>query len=127
VGLRRGRSAWCWTGPFCWPIFWVRVPFLMVRMVSAFSLGRGATGAAAERRRNLIAVSIASFLASVGFMVVMPFLPGLLREVTGGDAASTGLWLGLAIGISPLMTALTGPFWTALGERYGRKAMLERS
>jgi len=96
-------------------------------MVSAFSLGRGATGAAAERRRNLIAISVASFLASVGFMVVMPFLPGLLREVTGGDAASAGLWLGLAISIAPLMTALTGPLWTAMGERYGRKAMLERS
>ncbi|MGE3909122.1 MAG: MFS transporter [Chloroflexota bacterium] len=70
---------------------------------------------------------MASFLASVGFMVVMPFLPGLLREVTGGDAASTGLWLGLAISIAPLMTAITAPIWTSLGERYGRKAMLERS
>jgi MFS family permease len=96
-------------------------------MVSAFSLGRGATGAAAERRRNLIAVSVASFLASVGFMIVMPFLPGLLREVTGSDAAASGLWLGLAISIAPLMTALTGPVWTTLGERFGRKAMLERS
>lgn len=99
----------------------------MVRMVSAFSLGRGATGAAAERRRNLIAVSVACFLASVGFMVVMPFLPGLLREVTGADAAGVGLWLGLAISIAPLMTAITGPIWTAMGEKYGRKAMLERS
>jgi DHA1 family multidrug resistance protein-like MFS transporter len=96
-------------------------------MVSAFSLGRGATGEAAERRRNLIAISIACFLASVGFMVVMPFLPGLLREVTGGDAASTGLWLGFAISIAPLMTALTGPLWTSMGEKFGRKAMLERS
>jgi MFS family permease len=96
-------------------------------MVSAFSLGRGATSVAAERRRNLIAISVACFLASVGFMVVMPFLPGLLREVTGGDAASAGLWLGFAISISPLMTALTGPLWTSMGEKYGRKAMLERS
>jgi MFS transporter, DHA1 family, multidrug resistance protein len=99
----------------------------MLRMVSAFSLGRGASGAAAERRRNLIAVSVACFLASVGFMVVMPFLPGLLREVTGADAAGVSLWLGLAISIAPLMTALTGPIWTSLGEKYGRKAMLERS
>lgn len=99
----------------------------MVRMVSAFSLGRGATGAAAERRRNLIAVSIVSFLASVGFMVIMPFLPGLLREVTGSGAAGSGLWLGLAISIAPLATALTGPLWTSMGERFGHKAMLERS
>ena len=99
----------------------------MVRMVSAFSLGRGAAGAAAERRRNLIAISIACFLSSVGFMVIMPFLPGLLREVTGSDAAGSGLWLGLAISIAPLATALCGPIWTSLGERFGHKAMLERS
>jgi DHA1 family multidrug resistance protein-like MFS transporter len=99
----------------------------MVRLVSALTLGRGVAGAAAERRRNLIAVSVVSFLASVGFMVIMPFLPGLLREVTGSDAASAGLWLGLAISIAPLMTALTGPLWATMGERFGRKAMLERS
>ncbi len=99
----------------------------MINLVSAFSLGRSATGAAAERRRNLIAISVASFLSSVGFMVVMPFLPGLLREVTGGDAASSGLWLGLAISIAPLMTAITAPIWTVMGDRFGRKAMLERS
>lgn len=99
----------------------------MVRMISAFSLGRGAAGAAAERRRNLIAISVVSFLASVGFMVVMPSLPGLLREVTGADAAATGLWLGLAISVAPLLTAVTGPLWTSMGERFGRKAMLERS
>jgi DHA1 family multidrug resistance protein-like MFS transporter len=96
-------------------------------MVSAFSLGRGATGATAERRRNLIAISIACFLASVGFMVIMPFLPGLLREVTGSDAAGSGLWLGLAISIAPLATALCGPIWTSMGEKFGHKAMLERS
>jgi len=99
----------------------------MVRLVSAFSLGRGATGAAAERRRNLLAISIACFLASVGFMVIMPFLPGLLREVTGSDSAGSGLWLGLAISIAPLATALCGPLWTSLGDRFGHKAMLERS
>src|SRR5215211_6150319 len=115
VGLRRGRSTPVEPALFAGHIFRVRFPLLMVRMVSAFSLGRGATGEAAERRRNLIAISVASFLASVGFMVVMPFLPGLLREVTGGDGASTGLWLGFAISIAPLMTALTGPLWTAMG------------
>lgn len=99
----------------------------MIQIYSAFSRGRGAPSAAAERRRNLLAVSLAAFLASVGFMVVMPFLPGLLREVTGVDSTASGLWLGLAISIAPLMTALTGPIWSAVGERYGRKAMLERS
>jgi DHA1 family multidrug resistance protein-like MFS transporter len=81
---------------------------------------------AAIRRRNLFAVSVASFMASIGFMVVMPLLPGLLHEVTA-DAASIGLWLGLAVSVAPLMTAATGPFWTTMGERFGHKLMIERS
>ena len=99
----------------------------MVHVFSALRAGRGASNADAVRRRNLIAVSVAAFLASVGFMVVMPLLPGLIREVIGGDGSQVGLWLGLAISVSPFLTALTGPFWAALGERFGRKAMIERS
>ena len=97
----------------------------MTRFLSAFSSGRGATGAGTARRRNLLAVSLAAFLASVGFMVVMPVLPGLLQDVGAGGAI--GVWLGLAISVSPLLTAVTGPFWATLGERYGRKAMIQRS
>ena len=62
-----------------------RVPFSMIRTLGALSHERSADRAATARRRNLIAISIACFLASVGMMVVMPSLPGLLREVSGGD------------------------------------------
>jgi len=99
----------------------------MAHILSLFTAGRGATPADAARRRNLLAVSLASFLASVGFMVVVPLLPGLVREVVGADVASAGLWLGLAISVSPLLTALTGPFWGALGDHYGHKLMIQRS
>ena len=99
----------------------------MVRIFSALSAGRGATRADAARRRNLLALSLATFLASVGFMIVMPLLPGLIRESVGGDGAQVGPWLGLAIGVSPLLTALTGPFWSVLGDRFSRKAMIQRS
>jgi DHA1 family multidrug resistance protein-like MFS transporter len=99
----------------------------MIRTLGALSHERSADRAATGRRRNLIAISIACFLASVGMMVVMPSLPGLLREVSGGDTDAAGLWLGLAISIAPLMTALTGPLWASIGERYGRKGMMERS
>ena len=99
----------------------------MIRIFSALSARHGATRADAARWRNLLALSLATFLASVGFMIVMPLLPGLIRESVGGDGAQVGPWLGLAIGVSPLLTALTGPFWSVLGERFGRKAMIQRS
>ncbi|MFN8523373.1 MAG: MFS transporter [Chloroflexota bacterium] len=88
------------------------------------TLDGGLTG---QSRRNLLAVSLASFLASVGFMVVMPLLPTLLRETSADGAANMGLWLGLAISVAPLLTAATGPLWTAMGERLGHKMMIERS
>ena len=103
----------------------------MLRVFSAFSAGRGADRAAADRRRNLLAVSLASFLASVGFMVATPVLPGLIIQVTTPDSLGAGLgvglWFGIAISVAPLLTALTGPFWASLGERFGHRAMIERS
>jgi MFS family permease len=103
----------------------------MLRVFSAFSAGRGADSAAADRRRNLLAVSLASFLASVGFMVAMPVLPGLMNQVSSPDSVGAGLgvglWLGIAISVAPLLTALTGPIWASMGERFGHRAMIERS
>ena len=103
----------------------------MLRFLSAFSAGRGVDSAAADRRRNLLALSLASFLASVGFMVAMPVLPGLMTQVSTPDSVGAGLgaglWLGIAISVSPLLTALTGPIWASMGERFGHRAMVERS
>src|SRR3954465_14099809 len=82
----------------------------MIRSLAAFSRERRTDRGDAERRRNLLAISVACFLAWVGMRVGMPSLPGLLREVSGSDSAGAGLWLGLAISVAPLMTAITGPF-----------------
>src|SRR5919112_6108666 len=103
----------------------------MLRVLSAFSAARGADSAAADRRRNLLAVSLASFLASVGFMVATPVLPDLITQVTTPDSLGSGLgvglWFGIAISIAPLLTAVTGPIWPSRGERFGHRAMIERS
>ncbi len=99
----------------------------MVQILSSFSAAPSALSAEAASRRNNLAITLAAFLASVGFMVVMPSLPGLIREVAGADLGRSGLWLGLAIGVSPLLTAITGPMWAIVGARYGHKPMIERS
>ncbi len=99
----------------------------MINIFSALLAGPGRTPTDAARRRNLLALSLATFLASVGFMIVLPLLPTLIRESLAGDVDQLGPWLGLAISISPLLTALTGPFWTVLGVRFGHKAMIQRA
>jgi DHA1 family multidrug resistance protein-like MFS transporter len=79
------------------------------------------------RKRNLIATCIASGLASIGFLFVIPIFPLYIMTLIDGDIAEAAAWSGLAIGISPLLSATTGPFWGVLGQRMGEKAMLMRS
>lgn len=78
-------------------------------------------------RRNLLAVYIGAFFASLGFSFVTPLLPLFVLDLLGGDIGPVGFWVGMAIGISPLLTAATGPYWGALSDRLGQKVMLQRA
>jgi MFS transporter, DHA1 family, multidrug resistance protein len=40
---------------------------------------------------------------------------------------TVGPWVGVAVGISPLLTALTGPIWGVLSDRVGQKRMIQRA
>jgi DHA1 family multidrug resistance protein-like MFS transporter len=80
------------------------------------------------RRRNLVATCLAAALASIGFLFVIPIFPlYTLSLLEDGSLAEAAAWSGLAIGISPLLSASTGPLWATLALRIGHKAMLMRS
>lgn len=78
-------------------------------------------------RRNLYAVTAASFIGFTGFTLVMPFLPLYLEQLGVTDVGEIALWAGVSLGITPAITALMAPFWGRLGDRYGRKIMVQRS
>jgi DHA1 family multidrug resistance protein-like MFS transporter len=78
-------------------------------------------------RRNLIAVTGASFIGFAGFTLVMPFLPLYFLELGVTDVGEIALWSGLTLGVTPAMTAVLGPLWGRLADRFGRKLMVERS
>src|SRR3954451_14848842 len=78
-------------------------------------------------RRNLIAVTAASFIGFMGFTLVMPFLPLYLHQLGVTDVGEVAVWSGLCLGVTPALTALLSPFWGRLADRYGRKIMVERS
>jgi MFS transporter, DHA1 family, multidrug resistance protein len=78
-------------------------------------------------RKNLFAVTAASFIGFTGFTLVMPFLPLYFRQLGVDDVAEIALWSGLSLGVTPAMTALLAPFWGRLADRFGRKIMVERS
>ena len=78
-------------------------------------------------RRNLIAVTAASFIGFMGFTLVMPFLPLYLHQLGVTDLGEVAMWSGLCLGVTPALTALLAPFWGRLSDRFGRKIMVERS
>ena len=78
-------------------------------------------------RRNLFAVTAASFIGFMGFTLVMPFLPLYFHQLGVEDVGQVAMWSGLSLGITPALTALLAPVWGRLADRFGRKIMVERS
>lgn len=78
-------------------------------------------------RRNLFAVTAASFIGFTGFTLVMPFLPLYFQQLGVTDIGAIAMWSGMSLGVTPALTAILSPFWGRLADRYGRKIMVERS
>jgi DHA1 family multidrug resistance protein-like MFS transporter len=78
-------------------------------------------------RRNLFAVTAASFIGFTGFTLVMPFLPLYFKLLGVDDVGEIAMWSGLSLGVTPGLTAILAPFWGRLADRFGRKIMVERS
>lgn len=78
-------------------------------------------------RRNLFAVTAASFIGFTGFTLVMPFLPLYFQLLGVSDVGEIAMWSGLSLGVTPALTALLAPLWGRLADRYGRKIMVVRS
>jgi MFS transporter, DHA1 family, multidrug resistance protein len=62
-----------------------------------------------------------------GFTLVMPFLPLFIGQLGVSDVGEVAMWTGLSPGVTPRLTALLAPAWGRLGDRFGRKIMVERS
>jgi MFS transporter, DHA1 family, multidrug resistance protein len=57
----------------------------------------------------------------------MPFLSLFIGQLGVTDVGRIAMWTGLSLGVTPALTAALAPWWGRLGDRYGRKIMLERS
>jgi len=73
------------------------------------------------------AVTATSFMGYTGFTLVMPFLPLFIGQLGVTDPGQIAMWTGVSLGITPAMTAILAPAWGRLGDRFGRKIMVERS
>jgi MFS family permease len=82
---------------------------------------------APDWRRNLAAVTVATFIGFTGFTLVMPFLPLFFEQLGVTDIGAVTVWSGLSLGVTPAVTAVMAPVWARVAERYGRKLMVARS
>ena len=77
--------------------------------------------------RNQLAVTVATFIGSIGFTLVMPFLPLYFRLLGVTDVGEIALWSGVSLGITPALAGVLAPMWGGLADRYGRKIMVTRA
>lgn len=78
-------------------------------------------------RRTTYVVSATQVVVLVGFGLALPFTPLYLQELGVTDRGELALWTGLIAGAAGLPMAFLAPIWGAIGDRYGRKAMLLRA
>ncbi len=78
----------------------------------------------AQGRLPMAFILITLTLEAVGFGLIMPVMPDLLRAVTGGDLAHAALWGGLLTAGYAFMQFLFGPVIGNLSDRFGRKPVL---
>jgi DHA1 family multidrug resistance protein-like MFS transporter len=81
----------------------------------------------ADRRRNQIAVTVATFIGFTGFTLVMPFLPLYFQQLGLHDTGAIAIWSGVCLGVTPAITASLAPAWARVADRYGRKLLVGRS
>ncbi len=71
------------------------------------------------KNRNVIIVSAALLIVSLGFGMVIPIFPFYIDEMGG-----SGSKLGLLIAVAAFTELVFGPLWGSLSDRIGRKPVL---
>ena len=77
-------------------------------------------------RLNYSALLLAQLVSSATFASINPFLPLYLIDL-GETQASVIIWVGAISAGSNILQLFANPFWGAIADRFGRKAMVVRS
>ena len=70
-------------------------------------------------KRAMFTIILSIFVDSLGFVMVMPLLPGIAKNLGASD-----MLFGLLISSNAVMILIFGPIWGKLSDKYGRKPIL---
>jgi DHA1 family multidrug resistance protein-like MFS transporter len=78
-------------------------------------------------KKNLIYITFAQFIAMVGMSGVFPFLSLFVRQLGITDPEQERFWSGMVFAGPYFSSVIATPIWGALGDKYGRKPMIQRA
>ena len=58
---------------------------------------------------------------------VLSFIPLFIQDLGVADQGAAATWAGLVAGVTPLMVALSAPFWSRKAHQYGPKPIMMAS
>ena len=82
------------------------------------------TSAAAGRRASFGFIFALALMNSISFGIMIPILPNLIKEFTGGDTAAASEWNVLFATTWGLMQFFCGPVLGLMADRWGRRPVL---
>ncbi|MEE2636848.1 MAG: TCR/Tet family MFS transporter [Acidobacteriota bacterium] len=76
------------------------------------------------RQAGMIFIFVTLFIDILGLGIIVPILPVLIKEFSGGDDSQAGLYYGVIISLYALMQFLFAPILGALSDRFGRRPII---
>ena len=77
-----------------------------------------------KRTAALIFIFITVLIDVLSFGVIIPVLPGLVRQFTGGDFVQAAWWIGIFGFLFAAIQVVSSPIQGTLSDRYGRRPVI---
>lgn len=79
-----------------------------------------------EWKKNLIIMWFAQLIGMGAITGVVSFLPLYVPHLGVSSLEETEIWSGILMGVAPFFAGAAGPYWGSVGDRRGRKLIVER-